>query len=379
MVQRAERLISLDAFRGITIAGMILVNNPGNWSHVYPPLLHADWHGWTPTDLVFPFFLFIVGVAMTYSFNSMLDKGVNKRQIYKKVFIRSLLLFGIGLCMTIFPVVRFEPLRLVDFSTLRIMGVLQRIGLCYLFASIIYLEFRKPVYQATWVVGLLASYWAVMMLIPVPGYGAGDLTIKGNLAAYVDQSLMGNHLWKPGWDPEGLLSTIPAIATVLLGILTGYLLKSSRHSKAEKAGYLFLAGIGGLTAGLIADFWFPINKGLWSSSYVLFTGGFAMVFLAFCYWVIDIKQYKKWAKPFVILGMNALAVFVFSSLLAKLLYLIPLPSAWGAETVKDLIYTQLLLPLASPVNASLLFAVFYLLFWTWMMYLLYKRKIFIKI
>ena len=379
MVRRRERLVSLDVFRGITIAGMILVNNPGSWSHVYPPLLHAEWHGWTPTDLVFPFFLFIVGVAMTYSFNSMLDKGMQKKEIYRKVLIRSLLLFGIGVLMTIFPLVRFEPLRFFDFSTMRIMGILQRIGLCYLFASVIYLEFRKPKYQAAWAVALIGIYWIMMMTIPVPGYGAGDFSMEGNLAAYVDQTIMGRHLWKPGWDPEGLLSTIPAVATVLAGMLTGHLLRSDQFSKKGKAVYLFLAGNTALAAGLVADIWFPINKGLWSSSYVLFTAGFALICLGFCYWLIDIKSYKKWARPFVILGMNALAVFVLSSLAAKLLYLIPIPEVWGAASIKGIIYTQLLLPLASPINASLLFAVLYLIFWTWVMYLLYKRKIFIKL
>lgn len=371
--------MSLDAFRGITIAGMILVNNPGSWSHVYPPLLHAEWNGWTPTDLVFPFFLFIVGVAMVYSFGSMMDKSMAKKDIYKKVIVRSALLFAIGLLMAVFPVVRFEPFRLFDFSTLRIMGVLQRIGLCYLLASVIYLEFRKPMAHALWAAALIGIYWVMMMTIPVPGYGAGDLSMDGNLAAYVDQTVMGNHLWQPGWDPEGLLSTIPAVATVLVGILAGHLLRSARFSKIEKTVYLFVWGNAGLAAGLIADYWFPINKGLWSSSYVLFTGGFALVFLGFCYWLIDIKQYKKWPKVFVILGMNALAVFVLSSLMAKLLYLIPIPAQWGAESLKGLIYHQLLLPVASPFNASLLFAILYLAFWTWMMYLLYKRKIFIKL
>lgn len=378
MVKRSQRLVSLDVFRGITIAGMILVNNPGTWAHIYPPLAHARWHGWTPTDLIFPFFLFIVGVAMTYSFNSMQKKGFTKPEIYRKVITRAVLLFAIGLGMAIFPLVRFEPLRLYDFSTMRIMGVLQRIGLCYLFASIIYLEFKKPLQQVAWAAGLIIFYWIIMMVIPVPGYGVGDLSKEGNLAAYIDQSIMANHLWQPGWDPEGLLSTIPAIATVIIGIMTGHILRGEK-SKEQKTNLLFVFGILALVAGLIADYWFPINKGLWSSSYVLFTGGFALHFLALCYWLIDIQGHKKWTKPFVILGMNALAVFVLSSLTAKLLYLIPIPAAWGATTIKGLIYNQVLLPVASPINASLLFAVLYLLFWTGVMTIFYRRKIFIKI
>ncbi len=377
MVKRKERLISLDVFRGITIAGMILVNNPGSWSHVYPPLLHAEWNGWTPTDLIFPFFLFIVGVAMIYSFNSMESKGISKKEIYKKVFKRSCLLFAIGVGMEIFPVFRLEPFRLFDLPSFRIMGVLQRIGLCYLFASVIYLEFRKPVKLAWWTGGLLAFYWALMMLVPVPGHGAGELTMEGNLATFVDNAVFGAHTWQPGWEPEGLLSTIPAIGTVLLGLLTGQLLNSD-YSKKDKALYMYVAGSLGLLAGVIINQWFPINKGLWTSSYVLLTGGFALHFLAFCYWLIDIKKVQGWTKPFVMFGMNALAVYVMSSLVAKLLVMIPAPVG-TAETIKGMVYNDLLLPLVDPINASLLFALGYVLIWLWVMAVFYRKKIFIKI
>jgi len=378
MVKRSRRLISLDVFRGITIAGMILVNNPGSWSHLYPPLAHAAWNGWTPTDLVFPFFLFIMGVAMTYSFASMRRKGLSKTDIYKKVGLRSLLLFGIGLGMAIFPLVRFEPFRLYDFSTMRIMGVLQRIGLCYLFASVIYLEFQRSRRLLFWGAGLLIFYWIIMMTIPVPGHGPGVLTKEGNLATFIDKSLMPGHLWKPGWDPEGLLSTIPAIVTVIFGILAGKNFNTD-HADEQKANRLFVFGLLALVAGLIASQWFPINKGLWTPSYVLFTGGFAMLFLGICYWAIDIKGYSFGTKPFQMLGMNALAVYVLSSLTAKLFYVIPLPASWGGTTIKELIYNQLILPLASPINASLLYAVLYVLIWTIIMAVFYRKKIFIKI
>ncbi len=378
MVKRRERLVSLDVFRGITIAGMILVNNPGSWSYVYTPLLHAEWHGWTPTDLIFPFFLFIVGVAMTYSFGKMYEKGISKSEIYKKVLKRAILLFAIGLFIDIFPGVRFDPLRLYDLSTMRIMGVLQRIGLCYLFASIIYLEFRRIPALAYWVIGLLAGYWLLMMSIPVPGYGAGDLSREGNLASYIDQALLAGHLWQPGWDPEGLLSTIPAIGTVLLGLLTGKLLRSQKSDK-EKVIQMFLYGNIGLATGLVLDIWFPINKGLWTSSYVLFTGGFALHFLAVCYWLIDLKGFRRWAKPFKIYGLNALAVYVLSSLMAKLLAIIPIHTAGETLTLKECIFNNFLLPIAGPINASLLFALLYVLFWLGIMWILYKRKIFIKI
>lgn len=377
MVKTKDRLISLDVFRGITIAGMILVNNPGSWSAVYPPLLHAEWNGWTPTDLIFPFFLFIVGVAMVYSFGSMERKGVPKKEIYKRVFKRSALLFAIGLGIEIFPVFRLDPFRLFDISTLRILGVLQRIALCYLFASIIYLEFRNPSKLAWWTGGLLVFYWAIMMLVPVPGHGAGQLTMEGNLATYIDVAILGDHTWQPGWEPEGFLSTIPAIGTVLLGLLTGQLL-TSKLDKKDQALYMFVFGNVGLLAGIIASVWFPINKGLWTSSYVLFTGGMALHFLAFCYWLIDIKGSTWWTKPFVIYGMNALAVYVLSSLGAKLLGMIPAP-AGSAGSLKGFIYQDLLLPIASPINASLIFALAYVLFWLWVMAIFYRNKIFIKI
>lgn len=377
MVKAKDRLVSLDVFRGITIAGMILVNNPGSWSAIYPPLRHAEWNGWTPTDLIFPFFLFIVGVAMIYSFNSMERKGITKKEIYRKVFIRSALLFGIGVGMEIFPVFRLDPFRLFDLSSFRIMGVLQRIGLCYLFASIIYLEFRKPAKLAWWTGGLLIFYWALMMLVPVPGHGPGQLTMEGNLATYVDNAILGAHTWQPGWEPEGFLSTIPAIGTVLLGLLTGQLL-NAELSKKDQALYMFVAGNVGLVAGFIVDIWFPINKGLWTSSYVLLTGGMALHFLTFCYWLIDIKGVKWWTRPFVMYGMNALAVYVLSSLAAKLLGMIPAPFGTGGS-LKGMIYQELLLPLASPINASLMFAIGYVLFWLWVMAIFYRKKIFIKI
>jgi len=376
-VKKSERLVSLDVFRGMTIAGMILVNNPGSWGHIYPPLEHAEWNGWTPTDLIFPFFLFIVGVAMTFSFGKLFEKGVPKPDIYKKVVKRALILFGLGLAMHIFPLVRFDPLRWFDFSHMRIMGVLQRIGVAYLFASIIVIEFQRRG-QAYWAFGLIIFYWIIMKTIPVPGYGAGNLSIEGNLATYIDNMFMPGHLWKPHWDPEGFLSTIPAISTVLMGVLTGHLLRSDK-SKLDRTVYMFVFGNIGLVAGIIMNEWFPINKGLWTSSYVIFTAGFALEILAMCFWVIDVKGYQKWAKPFVIYGMNAIAVFVLSGLMAKMMYMIKFTYHGSKISVQGFIYQHLLLPLASPINASLIYALLYVLFWLWMMWILYKRKIFIKI
>ncbi len=254
------RLVSLDAFRGITIAGMILVNNPGSWSYVYAPLRHAEWHGWTPTDLIFPFFLFIVGVSMTLSFAKQREKGLSERDLRLKVLKRALLIFALGLFLHAF----------------RIFGVLQRIALAYLFASLITLR-SGPTGQIRWAGGLLLFYWVVMKAVPVPGFGVGDLSMEGNLAAWLDRTLFGEHLWRDLYDPEGLLSTIPAVATVLLGVLTGRLIHSDRD-RVDITNRLFVWGWGAILAGLIVSIWFPINKALWTSSYVLFTAGAAMQF-----------------------------------------------------------------------------------------------------
>ncbi|MCF7805582.1 MAG: DUF5009 domain-containing protein [Candidatus Marinimicrobia bacterium] len=377
-IKKTERLTSLDAFRGLAIAGMILVNNPGSWAHIYDPLEHAEWHGWTPTDLIFPFFLFIVGVAMTFSLSKLRRHNVSKVEIYKKVLRRTLILFGLGLFLNAFPFVQFESLRAIDYSSLRIMGVLQRIALCYLFASIIMLEFRKPLWHGAWAFGLIIFYWIVMFTIPVPGHGAGDLSMEGNLAAYLDQLILPNHLWKPGWDPEGLLSTIPATGTVLFGILTGHLLHKG-WSNGQKFLAMAIAGILGIISGYVVNIWFPINKGLWSTSYVLFTAGMALLILALFYWLIDMKGIKKWAKPLVVYGMNAITVFVLAGLLSRLLTLIKIPVSGGSISVKGYIYHHLLTPIASPVDASLIYAVIYVIFWLGMMWMLYRRKVFIKI
>lgn len=370
MVPVKERLISLDAFRGITIAGMILVNNPGSWQHVYPPLLHAPWHGWTPTDLIFPFFLFVVGVAMTFSFATRLASTEALVKLYFQIVKRSLILFGLGLFLHLFPYFRFESMR--------IPGVLQRIAVVYLFASLITL--RTSLKGQAWaVVILLLVYWALLTLVPVPGYGAGDLSVKGNLAAYIDNSLLHGHIWQPTWDPEGILSTVPAIATVLAGVLVGHLLRSGKE-KNEIAEWMFVIGWGAILAGLIWHIWFPINKNLWTSSYVVFTAGAALQFLGVCYWLIDVKGWRTWAYPAIVFGMNAIAVFALSVLVTKLTLLIRVTSADGAKvTLKVWIYENLFVSWAGLVNGSLAFAVTNVIIFLGLMAILHRRKIFIKI
>jgi predicted acyltransferase len=363
-------MLSLDVFRGITIAGMILVNNPGTWAHIYDPLEHAAWHGWTPTDLIFPFFLFIVGVSISLALGRRSQTGARGRQLYLKIVRRTLIIFGLGLVLSGFP--------FFDLATLRIPGVLQRIAVCYLIASLIFLKTSWRG-QAITAAALLVFYWALMMLVPAPGYAAGDLSEEGSLASYVDRLLLGGHTWRPLYDPEGILSTIPAVATTLCGVLTGELLRSWRTPE-EKTSAMFVAGVAGVVAGWAWGFWFPINKALWTSSYVLLTAGMALQLLAVCYWLVDIRGYRRWAKPFVIFGTNALAVFFLSGIFARLIDLIGFNGADGRRvSLKRFVYENAFASWASPVNASLMFAICFVLLWLGLMAILYRRKIFIKV
>jgi predicted acyltransferase len=355
-VRTGERLLSLDAFRGITIASMILVNNPGSWNHVYPPLLHAEWHGWTPTDLIFPFFLFIVGVSMSFSFAS---RGSPPR--LTKVLVRSLVLFGLGLFMAAYP--RF------DFSHLRIPGVLQRIALCYLATSLLVLRSsRKALYGAPAI--LLGGYFLLLR---------GDFTVDGNLGARIDRFLLGGHLWKETWDPEGLLSTLPAIATTILGYLAGERLRA-RDGGHETAATLFTTGWVLILTGLFWSIWFPINKNLWTSSYVLFTAGAALQFLAFLYWTVDVRKWRSWTMPAVVFGRNAIAVFVLSGLVAKSLILYKVARDGGSSSsLYQLLYEKAFASWAGPLRGSLLFALATVLFWWLAMWVLYRRRMFLAL
>ncbi len=379
--------MSLDLFRGLTIAGMILVNNPGSWSHVYWPLEHAPWNGWTPTDLIFPFFLFIIGVAMMFSFAARIERGPfnpsRRGSLALHVLRRSAIIFAIGLFLNGFPYFHL--------SRIRIPGVLQRIAVCYLFAALIALAARRPgasergaqriVPIVFAVLVLLVGYWALMTFVPVPGYGVGRLDPEGNVGAYIDRWAMSGHLWSQSktWDPEGILSTLPAIATMLIGVLVGEWLRSKTTAQIKASGLLAM-GAAGLVLGELLHPFFPINKNLWTSSYVIFTGGFAMVLLGLCYWLVDIKGYRRWGAPFLVYGTNSIFVFALSSLLAKASIIFKVTRADGrAVTWHAFVYDKFFVPLASPVNASLLFAVSYVLLWLFLTWLLYRKRIFIKI
>ncbi len=373
-----ERLVSLDVFRGITIVGMILVNTPGDWSAAFAPLQHAPWHGWTPTDLIFPAFLFIVGVSMAFSFSRYIGPERSRKPVYLRVARRTAILFGLGLVLNALPQVPWWPI----FATLRIPGVLQRIAVVYGVVALIVLHMH-PRRQACTAVFFLLLYWALMTLVPVPGYGAGVLTPEGNLAAYVDTLLLRGHLWETTWDPEGILSTIPAFATALFGVLTGHWLGSPRDPY-EKAAGLFVMGGVGLVLGVAWDPIFPINKNLWTSSYVVFTTGMALAALAFCYWVIDLKGYRLVSAPFLVFGMNAITVYTLSGVLDWLLAWWSLAQPDGSRvSLRTWIdvhgYASWAGQWFGAESASLLYAVTYVLLWLGLMWMLYYKKIFINV
>jgi predicted acyltransferase len=365
----SARLVSLDAFRGLTIAAMILVNNPGSWSYVYAPLRHAEWHGWTPTDLIFPYFLFIVGVAIPFSFCRRLAEGADRRQLFRHVARRAAILIGLGLLMRAVPD--------FDFGQMRWPGVLQRIGLVYLAAAGLYLGVG-PRSRWIWTGALLLGYWALLSWVPVPGYGAGDLSPDGNLGAYLDRLLMGGHLYQGTWDPEGLLSSLPAVATSLLGIFVGEWLLSDRNGGVLTRG-LLLAGAGLTVVGLAWGFVFPVNKSLWTSSYVVFTAGTAMLCLGALFWAVDVRRWRgPWLAPMVVYGMNAIAVFVLSGFMTKAMVRVHVDGADGTN-LYNWIYETLFRSWAGSVNGSLAFAMAYVAVWLGLMALLHRRRIFIKI
>jgi len=362
----APRLVSLDAFRGVTIALMVLVNTPGDWNHVYAPLQHAEWHGWTLTDTVFPSFLWIAGVAITLSLARRMASGAPRKKLIFQALRRAAILYALGVFMYAFP----------HFETLRILGVLQRIAICYFAAVVIYL-FTKPRGQIAWIVSLLAGCWLLMMLVPVPGYGAGRLDIEGNLAHWVDRVVLGPYNYKPTatWDPEGIVSTLPAIATTLLGIMAGHILRL-RRALSERTVWLFFVGILLLALGLVCNNWLPINKKLWTSSFALFMGGLDFVVFGIFLWWCDGLGRQRLVKPFVILGMNAITVYMASEVCIEALSALPGP---GGVPLRDWLYQTVFAPLASPINASLIWGTAYTAVMWLFAFLLYRRRWFIRV
>lgn len=378
------RLLSLDAFRGVAIAGMVLVNNPGDWSALYPPLAHARWHGWTFTDCIFPFFLFIVGVSMVLSTRRRAAAGDDGAALLLGLWRRAALIVLIGLLLNLIP--RF------DLATLRIPGVLQRIGLCVALAAPVVLLTRPRAWVA-WIVALFVAYGVPMLLVPVPdasgAVAAGVLEPGRDFGAWVDRLLLGGHLWSASktWDPEGLVSTLPAVATLLFGALTGHGLLT-RAPAAEKTAWVFAAGLALLGLGTLLDaVLMPINKSLWTPSYAVFMAGWALLAFGLCYWLLDAAPQpavrataRRLLLPLVIYGMNALFVFVLSGLVAKALASFTVMAddvrsvSWKAWTFEPLA--------ALPVSAearSLLWALgfqalmFGVAWWMW------RRRWFVKI
>ena len=374
---RPERLLSLDLFRGVTIAAMILVNDAGDGPSAYWPLHHAVWNGWTPTDLVFPFFLFIVGVAMAFSFGSRLSRGESRARLLKHVLWRGLILFALGMFLNGFP-------DHYELATGRVYGVLQRIAICYVITAALELwtGWRTQIAVA---VACLAGYWVLMRYVPVPGFGVPmhDIPLLDpdrNLVAWLDRKLLIGHLYEGTRDPEGVLSNIPAVATCLLGLLSGEWMKAC-NSPRVKTTAMVVAGVVAVALGRTTQFWFPINKKMWTSSFVIFTAGLALLFLAVFYWVSDVKRHRgPWTRPILVFGTNAIAAYFLSELLSAALSSITLHLGSGSiVSLQDYLYSRLFAPLASPPNASLLYALAYVAVCWLAMAILYRRGIVIKV
>ena len=367
-----SRFTSVDVFRGATMAAMVIVNTPGDWGAVYWPLLHAEWHGWTPTDLIFPFFVFTLGVSITLSRRRAAGVGVIVR--------RAAILYGLGLLLALYP--RF------DVATVRLVGVLARLAICYLAAALYY---RTIAERPTWerrhkalvLAGvLLVVYWALLTFVPAPGGVAGDLSPSGNLGAWIDRTVIGEaHLWSQSrtWDPEGLLSTLPAIATALTGVAAGVVLTSTGPA-SQRVFTLGAAGFVSVVAGLLWSLVFPINKNLWTSSYVLFTSGLATIALALLHRVIDLStKPARWTRPFVVMGTNALALFVVSGWMVKTLIAIRVAAPDdGRMTLYRWIHETAFVPLAPPRLASLLFALAALAVLYGLLEVMYRRRWFLR-
>ncbi len=367
------RLLSIDAFRGFTIASMILVNNPGSWAHRYAPLRHAEWHGCTFTDLIFPFFLFLVGISIPLSLDKRIQHGLGASKIWPRILRRGALLFLFGLVLAGFPS--------YELSTIRIPGVLQRIAVCYVLASLLYLHAPRRVIPYVLLASLVV-YQALLTWVPPPSGIAGNWDSKdGNLAAYIDRLFLDGHLWRSArtWDPEGILSTLPAVGTVLLGILGSRLLPRGPGARTRIIPMLAL-GFTLLLTGLFWDRCFPINKALWTSSYVAFTGGCAFLFLAAFWLLVEGLQWRRFGTVFSIYGVNAILVFVGSGLLGRALVRFSVEGEGGqAVSWKSVLYSRVQGLGLSPENSSLLYAVLWILSWFVILYVLWRKRIVLKL
>ena len=368
-----KRLVSLDLFRGFTIALMILVNNQGNWNAVFPPFRHAAWHGWLGADIVFPFFLFAVGASIHISFSALLAAGISRTDLIVKVARRTAILVALGLFLNLFPFFNFE--------TLRIPGVLQRIGLCYCFASIIYLYAGERT-RLFITIALIAGYGALLLWVTPEGFGRGSLEPCCTLPGFIDRALFPGHTYEhapaPGFDPEGLVSTVPAIASTMSGVFAAIMLRANMTGKIGRllipcSGLLVAAA--GAALGLII----PINKNLWTPSYVLLMGGLVMMVFYIAHYFCDVRGFRLPAAPFLVLGRNALLAYILSSLAGKAMISFHVPGQGTPMTIKSFIFTHAVAPWFGPSAASLVYAAAFLLFWWVIMYILYRKRIFISL
>ncbi len=398
-VKAPERLLSLDVFRGMTVAGMLLVNNPGTWSAIYPPLQHAPWHGWTPTDLIFPFFLFIVGITTELSLRARRARGDDERAIIRQVVRRGALIFLFGLALSAFPFFTWtatlpdnpDPTfwdRVVHrVENLRVLGVLQRIGIAYFFGALLTLRtsWRQ---QLAILAALLFGYWALMTLVPVPDTGVPGRFVLDQpaalLSAWLDRTVLGtNHLWigSKTWDPEGLLSTLPAIGTMMLGTFAGRWIGERDRQLTERLAAMFAIGAIAMVVGLMWGWVFPINKSIWTSSYVIFTAGMGAVALAVCMWTIDVMQVRRWTFPFVVYGMNPMLAFLGSGLMARLI-----SSIWMVEvgdgtriSAQGLVFKGAFVSWLPPREASFAYALSFVALWFVILWAAWKRGFVLKV
>jgi len=396
LAPKRERLLSLDVFRGLTIAGMLLVNDPGSWGAIFPPLEHAEWNGWTPTDLIFPFFLFIVGITTHLSLSARRARGDNDSAIVKQILRRGIIIYLLGFAMAMFPFYQWGTIDAIPHPSawdriilriehVRILGVLPRIAIVYVCAALLTLKTTLR-QQILIIAGLLFGYWFAMTLLPVPGalggIGANLLDAPSRtLAAWLDRFLLDGHLWinSRTWDPEGPLSTIPAIGTAMLGVFAGRWIAQERPLE-ERLNGLFAVGALGMVLGLMWHWSFPINKSLWTSSYVVFTAGMACISIATISWIIDVKRVNRWTRPFVIYGTNPIIAFVGSAMMARLIYTLWKVDFQGKPTaVQAVVYETVFHSWLEPRNASLAFALCFVAFWYLVLWVLWRKNIFIKV
>ncbi|TNE72971.1 DUF1624 domain-containing protein [bacterium] len=382
------RMLSLDVFRGITITMMIFVNNPGSWSYMYAPLKHAEWNGWTPTDFIFPFFVFIMGVSIVLAFQKKLEHNTPKSELYKSIFNRTWKLFGLGLFLNLFSINLLMPEHHWfndTFLNVRYMGVLQRLALVYAITAILYLHFKPK--QLFYIgVGTLVFYWLMMNYFPFSAQIDGEqVDLTGslehgkNLAAYIDFHVFGtNHVYFKNlplpYDPEGLFSTFTAVVSCIAGVLTGYYLSNSEKLEV-KISTLFFWGVLLLVIGEIMDYGFPINKTIWTPSYVIFMSGMALLFLAMCMFLVDLKGIKNWSALFIVFGSNAIAFFMLSGLFGRLILM---PQINGMR-LKSWIFDTVFAPYFGNYIGSIAFSVVFMSILYSVMYWLYKKKIFWKV